>query len=234
MDENEFATGSESGNGADSWDGADLSGVSDDGGSGDETPSPETLREIEEDWYRDEEKRADKKDGDQTDGLFRLKHLDKTLDVKQDELIRLAQKGLDYDRIRGKYSELSAFKSENAKAFDYLTRIAGEKGVSVKELVGDSGAESGEDNRLRSEIGEFLSLCPDAQINDIEPEVWRDAASGMNLFTAYTLRQNEKLRAELEAERQNRINREKGVLSRSSDGSAQRLSELERLWYEDD
>jgi hypothetical protein len=182
----------------------------------------------------DEEKRAEKKGGNQPDGLFRLKHLDKTLDVREDELIRLAQKGLDYDRIRGKYSELSAFKSENAKAFDYLTRMAGERGVSVKELVGGGGGVQGEDTRLRSEIGEFLSFCPEVQVSDIEPEVWQDAAKGMNLFTAYTLRQNEKLRAELEAERQNRKNREASVLSRSSDGRAERMSELERLWYEDD
>ncbi len=236
MDEYDFGTGYEGGEGdADGWDALDLSYVADDGGDGDEEASPETLREIEASWYGDEDegKKAEKKGGDQTDGLFRLKHLDKTLDVGRNELIRLAQKGLDYDRIRSKYSELSAFKSENAKALDYLTRMAGEKGVSVKELVGES-AGNREEIRLRSEIGEFLNLCPESQLGDIEPEVWRDAANGMNLFTAYTLRQNEKRRTELEAERQNRKNREASVLSRSSDGRAERMSELERLWYSDD
>lgn len=205
-----------------------------------ETPSPETLAKIEEDWYEGEnrEKKAEK-GGDHTAKDYRLKHLGETMDVSKDELIRLAQKGLDYDRIRGKYTELSAFKSENAKAFDYLSRIAGEKGLSVKEFVGENAAPvasvlTGENARMSSEIGDFLSFCPDVQLSDIDNVVWEDAARGMGLFAAYTLRQNEKLRAELEAERQNRINREASVASRSSDGRAERLSEIERLWYSDD
>ena len=39
---------------------------------------------------------------------FTLKHLDETRTVNRDEVIVLAQKGMDYDRVRGKYDDASA------------------------------------------------------------------------------------------------------------------------------
>ena len=45
---------------------------------------------------------GDKPEADQT---FELKHLDERRTVNRDEVVALAQKGLDYDRIRAKYDE---------------------------------------------------------------------------------------------------------------------------------
>ena len=45
---------------------------------------------------------ANKPEADQT---FELKHLDERRTVNRDEVVALAQKGLDYDRIRAKYDE---------------------------------------------------------------------------------------------------------------------------------
>ena len=39
---------------------------------------------------------------------FTLKHLDETRTVSRDEVVALAQKGMDYDRMRGKYDDVSA------------------------------------------------------------------------------------------------------------------------------
>ena len=39
---------------------------------------------------------------------FTLKHLDETRTVDRDEVVALAQKGMDYDRMRGKYDDVSA------------------------------------------------------------------------------------------------------------------------------
>lgn len=39
---------------------------------------------------------------------FTLKHLDETRTVGRDEVVALAQKGMDYDRMRGKYDDVSA------------------------------------------------------------------------------------------------------------------------------
>lgn len=42
----------------------------------------------------------------ENEGEFTLKHLDRTLSVDRDEVIRLAQKGLDYDRVKSRYYKL--------------------------------------------------------------------------------------------------------------------------------
>ena len=39
---------------------------------------------------------------------FTLKHLDETRTVGRDEVVALAQKGMDYDRMRGKYDDVNA------------------------------------------------------------------------------------------------------------------------------
>ena len=52
---------------------------------------------------------------------FTLKHLDETRTVGRDEVVSLAQKGMDYDRIRGKLDDVNA---ELADLKDWLTRYA--------------------------------------------------------------------------------------------------------------
>lgn len=47
---------------------------------------------------------------------FHLKWMDEERDVTKDEIVPLAQKGLDYDRIRGKYDDLKT-KSEEQAAY---------------------------------------------------------------------------------------------------------------------
>jgi hypothetical protein len=193
------------------WDNVDISGVSD---AEDENPGEAGLKALEADWYGGEvgvKKGEKEKSSDHTAGLFALKHLDRTLSVDREELIRLAQKGLDYDRVKSKYSEL----------------VGGKKQTDGSSLLGGS-------NSFNFEIDEFLELCPEVNVGDISPKVWEEVARGKSLISAYTRVQNESLRAELEAERQNRKNRESSVSSRSSEGRAASLSELERLWYTDD
>lgn len=57
------------------------------------------------------------KGADEQTDQFTLKHLDETKTVSREEVVQLAQKGMDYDRIRQKYDEqtgsLNALKSEN-------------------------------------------------------------------------------------------------------------------------
>lgn len=52
---------------------------------------------------------------------YTLKHLGKEVKVSREELIRTAQKGLDYDRVRGSY--------------DHVERLARQSGVSVEEFL---------------------------------------------------------------------------------------------------
>ena len=77
---------------------------------------------------------------------FELKHLDETRTVSRDEVITLAQKGMDYDRIRWKYDESkpvmelfgSFAKQAGMSIADYLCEIR----TQAKQASGMSEAEA--------------------------------------------------------------------------------------------
>lgn len=52
---------------------------------------------------------------------FTLKHLDETRTVNRDEVVALAQKGMDYDRMRGKYDDANARLKEIDDWFSQYT-----------------------------------------------------------------------------------------------------------------
>lgn len=85
----------------------------------------------------DEEQQA------QTDGqLFELKHLGETKNVNRDEVVTLAQKGMDYDRVTEKNTQLETQMSEQKQQLAQLTEhenalqeLAKQSGTTVEELV---------------------------------------------------------------------------------------------------
>ena len=107
----------------------------------DEADQPETEEEPEEkgeekpETEQPEEEKAEEQPSDQT---FELKHLDETKTVSREEVIALAQKGLDYDRIRGKLDELrgvEAQASENELYAEFVKELAEGGGISIEELI---------------------------------------------------------------------------------------------------
>lgn len=79
----------------------------------------------------------------QTDGqLFELKHLGETKNVNRDEVVTLAQKGMDYDRVTEKNTQLETKVSEQEQQLATLTEhenalqeLAKQSGTTVEELV---------------------------------------------------------------------------------------------------
>lgn len=79
----------------------------------------------------------------QTDGqLFALKHLGETKNVNRDEVVTLAQKGMDYDRVTEKNTQLETQVSEQKQQLAQLTEhenalqeLANQSGTTVEELV---------------------------------------------------------------------------------------------------
>lgn len=72
---------------------------------------------------------------------YHLKWMDEEKDVTRDEVVTLAQKGLDYDRIRGKYddlkaahAELEAYKAKYGEALEDLEDFMSENDLGT---VGD-------------------------------------------------------------------------------------------------
>lgn len=79
----------------------------------------------------------------QTDGqLFELKHLGETKNVNRDEVVTLAQKGMDYDRVTEKNTQLENQVSEQKQQLAQLTEhenalqeLAKQSGTTVEDLV---------------------------------------------------------------------------------------------------
>lgn len=79
------------------------------------------------------------KDG--ADQSFTLKHLDTVTVVTRDEVVALAQKGMDYDRVRTKYDDLKA-KSEVPNTFEQFVReIAERSGMTAEQMMDDTRAQ---------------------------------------------------------------------------------------------
>ena len=67
------------------------------------------------------------------DQKFTLKHLDEVREVDRDEVVALAQKGMDYDRIRTERDALKASEAELEEYRTFLKRIAGDQ--SIEDLI---------------------------------------------------------------------------------------------------
>ena len=78
--------------------------------------------------------------GKKSDQTFTLKHLDEVKEVDRDEVITLAQKGLDYDRIRAERDSLKSEKSTLKAHEDFLNELAELAGTSVEDLMVDTKA----------------------------------------------------------------------------------------------
>ena len=65
---------------------------------------------------------------DALEKTWTLRHMDETKNVGEAEMVTLAQKGMDYDRIRAKYDE-------SKPAMEILSIFAKQKGVSVADYV---------------------------------------------------------------------------------------------------
>lgn len=191
------------------------------GGETGEAVSPDRDDIAEQNTAADSGENADRQDAAAEDtapeeeaetDLFTLKHLDEVRTVSRDEVIALAQKGLDYDRIRAKYDALRADQPESA---------------GQKPPVQEPAAEAG---RQRSFL-RFSLEFPQVKAEEIPAEIWRDFAAGKgDLADLFARHENRQLKAQLAAERQNQENRKKSTGSRATAGSA--MSKLDADWYD--
>lgn len=121
----------------DDWDDIDLSDVSDnsedEGRTGGEAEGADQQPEEQPENRTDTEEEAEtKEDQGEADQLFTLKHLDSTYQVDKNQVVALAQKGLDYDRIRARadqeISRLTVYE-------DFLKELAAPNGMSIDDLM---------------------------------------------------------------------------------------------------
>ena len=85
----------------------------------------------------------------------------------------------------------------------------------------------------RQDMERFLQAFPQVKAEAIPRQVWEQVARGMPLVSAYAMYENERLRVELAAERQDRANRLRtpGALGGNS---GTELDEMDRMWAEEE
>lgn len=168
MDENQVSTGI--GADEDGWD--DIT-FTDEELAGTEEETDESAPEAEtpadqpaEEAKGEGEPEADEKAGaeEKTDQSFELKHLDETRTVDREEVIALAQKGMDYDRIREKYDaakEILAWHEENQDSVRFLEELAKEQGMSLSEMVDATRAQI-----MSNKTRQSLEVCKGIVANE--------------------------------------------------------------------
>ena len=121
----------------DDWDDIDLSDVSDnsedEGRTDEEAEGADQQPEEQADGQADTEEEAEAKEAQgEADQLFTLKHLDSTYQVDKNQVVALAQKGLDYDRIRARadqeISRLTVYEN-------FLKELAAPNNMSIDDLM---------------------------------------------------------------------------------------------------
>ena len=102
-----------------------------------ETEEEEPEADQPEEKAKEEETEAEQEKPEPKAEAFTLKHLGEVKEYTRDETVALAQKGLDYDRIR---TERDALKAEAPKWKDhetFLEEVAKSAGVDVDTLIED-------------------------------------------------------------------------------------------------
>lgn len=107
---------------------------------------------------------------------FELKHLDEKRTVNRDEVIALAQKGMDYDRIRAKYDEMKAGETQRNAHESFLKELSESAGQSVEDMIDSARARM----LVNKAVAEGKTLSED----DAMAQVKRDRTAAEQTETA--------------------------------------------------
>lgn len=112
---------------------------------------------------------------------------------------------------------------------------AREKRLNAEQVQRDSLLQQAKQRQeaMRSDMNQFLKMYPGVQANEIPKEVWDMVRNGQPLTTAYAMHQNQQLKAELAAERQNKEN-QKNTPGSLGGNSVTDMDEIDRIWAEDE
>ena len=198
----------------------------------------------------------------QADGqLFELKHLGETKNVNRDEVVTLAQKGMDYDRVTEKNTQLENQVSEQKQQLAQLTEhenalqeLAKQSGTTVEELVenmldqeraalatkNQEQEQQAANEKWRGECFDaFAKAYPDVDPASIPNGVWEAFNRGETLVSAYARERNKALEAEIarmkseqETRDRNAANAARSTGSQSSAGKTGSDEAFDALWYD--
>jgi len=216
----------EESNGFDDWDLNDP----------EETPAPEPEEpeaeeteapETEEPEETQEEQPAETPTAEEAPEAFELTFLGEKRSVNRDEVITLAQKGMNYDhavaQANDKLKEYEDFFKElspNEKIEDVMDGVLArlkaqregiDEGVALQRVKLDrerkalekqqsSVAQAKQQDEARQEsFRRFAQQYPDVDVKDIPKEIWGKVAQGGDLVSLYAEHENKQLKQELKA-----------------------------------
>ena len=185
-----------------------------------EEPKPEETKDAEKPAETEPEQKPEEEDQ-----FLELKHMDTVRKVNRDEAKVLAQKGLDYDRIRGErdamqkdYAQLKKyesflndlkgdFPSIDAMMTDTRARMLAEKeGISYADAVAKVGVmqQGAQPQQTQVQQGQpkvpavdqFVQKYPGVKAEEIPQAVWDEVKRTGDLVGAYENYQNTKVKDE--------------------------------------
>lgn len=241
------------------WDDDEADDVSEEESDSDkeEADQPES-----EDAEQPAETESEQTDADDTDQWIELKYMDETRKVGKDEAKSLAQKGMDYDRIREerdslkgdlpRYKAMEEFLKEMQGDFDTIEEFmadtrarikADAEGISYDEALEAVKAKTAPETKSDDDINinGFMAKYPKVRAEEIPAEVWADVMETKDLVSSYEKYDNSKKAdriAELEKEiktlKNNKKNADRSTGSSKSSGASSGKSLIASLWDDDD
>lgn len=163
MDELEMSAAAEE-TGGDDWDDIDLGDLTeetDESAPEEAAPADQPAEETEGEGKPEAEEATQTAE---TTDQFSLKHLDETRTVDREEVIALAQKGLDYDRIREKYDaskDVRDWYEQNQDSVRFLEKLAKDQGMTLAEMVDATKATI-----MANQTGQSLEVCKGMVANE--------------------------------------------------------------------
>lgn len=127
----------------DDWDNIDFSDVSDDSAPLPEPEQEEPQQEAdqqegpEESGQEESPENQDEAQEDADQQTFDLKHLGQSYQVNRDQVVTLAQKGMDYDHVR---TERDIAREKYAELEGFLQELAAPSGMTIEDLIDNTRA----------------------------------------------------------------------------------------------
>ena len=184
----------------DSWDDIDLSDLTDEGDVSEETEATE--EPVVEENEGTEETEADQPTETEVrnEDSFSLKYMGEEKSFTREEVVPLAQKGMDYDRVKGQLEEArnslkeyEQIKGDLAKRNDqlyWLEELAKEQNQTLDDLIEVTQAQV-----MARKTGQNIEVCKGIVKNQRLERELKARESKLNATTD----QNEKIKSDIDA-----------------------------------
>lgn len=145
----------------DSWDDIDLSDLADEGNAAEE----DTAEEVEESESTEETEASQQTETEvRSEDSFTLKYMGEEKSVTREEIVPLAEKGMNYDKVKGQleaarndlkeFEQVKADLSKRNEQLQYLEELAKEQNMSLDELIENTQVQV-----MHRKTGKDMEVC---------------------------------------------------------------------------